>query len=133
MGWNIKAKTKDKGKEEGIKIGFWNKGGALQPLKEKINEIENMIKTNNFGVFGVIEANFLKDNDKKDVQLDGFTIFWDRGRENQLRRNSRCVLYVRSDLSYKLRLDLMNETCPEIWIEIREARKKRSLLCLYYR
>ena len=27
----------------------------------------------------------------------------------------------------------MNETCPEIWIEIGEARKKRSLLCLYYR
>ena len=44
MGWNKKWKTRDQKIEEGIKIGVWNKGGALQPLREKVNEIENMLK-----------------------------------------------------------------------------------------
>ena len=46
MGWNQKYK-KAKG-DSGIKVGFWNKGGATQPLREKINEIEFMVKSNGF-------------------------------------------------------------------------------------
>ena len=58
MGWsNKRHKNHSKG-GPGIKVGFWNKGGALQPLREKINEIEELIKSNGFLVFGVIEANF---------------------------------------------------------------------------
>ena len=48
-------------------------------------------------------------------------------------KNARCVLYVREDLGCKVREDLMDENFPEIWIEIGEANKKRSMLCLYYR
>ena len=52
-----------------FKIGFWNKGGALQPLYEKINEIEDLIKSNNFSVFGIIEANLFSHNKTEDVQI----------------------------------------------------------------
>ena len=44
MGWNKKYTQKKVKFENGIKVGFWNKGGALQSLKEKVNEIEGIIK-----------------------------------------------------------------------------------------
>ena len=62
MGWSNKFTNKEKEKEEGIRLGCWNKGGALQPLKDKINEIEKLIKTNNFSVFRITEANFFKED-----------------------------------------------------------------------
>ena len=114
MGWKKKWRTKSQEKDEGIKLGFWNKGGALQPLREKRNEIENIIKTNSFGVFGIAEANLFEHDDLTDVEIEGYKIFWDKGRKNIKRRNSRCVLYIRNDLSYKLRKDLMEDNCPEI-------------------
>ena len=59
MGWNKKYNlNKLREKEDGLKIGCWNKGGALQPLKDKVNDIENLIKSNNFAILGVTEANF---------------------------------------------------------------------------
>ena len=66
MVWNKKYLKKSKW-DSGLKIGFWNKGGARQPLKEKINEIEQLIKTNGFSVFGIVEANLFLDNDVNDV------------------------------------------------------------------
>ena len=114
MGW---GKEQRKHKTEGgvgIKIGFWNKGGALQPLKEKINEIENLIKSHSFSLFGVVEANFFAENSLKDINIPGYTFFWDKGRNSCTRRNARCVLYVHTDLSCKLRHDLMKENVPEV-------------------
>ena len=133
MGWKKKPSKQLGENDNGIKVGCWNKGGALQPLQEKINEIEILLKTNRFGVLGILEANFFAENDKQDIEISGYRVFWDKGRENIRRKNSRCVLYIRNDLSYKLRGDLMKEDIPEIWIEIGEANKKRSLLCVYYR
>ena len=112
---------------------FWNKGGALQPLHKKINEIEEMVKSNNFGVFGVVEANLFKESNHEDVTIDGYSLLWDLGRENRKRNNSRCVLYIRNDLSYKIRNDLMEMDIPEIWVEVGESNKKRLLLGLFYR
>ena len=90
MGWNKIWKYKKVGKpDSGIKIGCWNKDGALQPLQEKICEIEYLLKSNNFGVLGIVEANFFQDNDVKDVQIDGYKLFWDKGRENHKRKNDR--------------------------------------------
>ena len=109
MGWSNKIRKVFKVKEEGIKVGCWNKGGALQPLQEKINEIENLLKRNNFGVLGITEANFFKENDMEDISISGYRVFWDKGRENKI-----SVLYIRNDLSFKIREDLMHECFPEI-------------------
>ena len=131
MGW---TKTYEKTKKDvGMKIGFWNKGGALQPLHEKINEIEDIIKSNQFCVFGVVEANFFSINNIEDVKISGFSILWDLGRSNTMRQNSRCVLFIRDDLSFKSRKDLMKDSIPEIWVEVGETHKKRTLICLFYR
>ena len=133
MGWSNKIRKVFKVKEEGIRVGCWNKGGALQPLQEKINDIENLLKRNNFGVLGITEANFFKENEKEDIDISGYRVFWDKGREEKTRKNSGCVLYIRNDLSFKAREDLMHGCFPEIWIEIGESNKKRSLLCVFYR
>ena len=132
MGWSNKIKKIKIGKDKGIKIGCWNKGGALQPLRDKTNEIEILLKSNNFGVLGIVEANFFKENEEKDVQISGYRIFWDKGRDDATRRNSRCIVYVRNDLSTKVRQDLMKNDFPEIWIEIGEENRRRSLLCIFY-
>ena len=107
MGW--KKVYKKCQKDCGLKIGFWNKGGALQPLQEKINEIEYILKTNQFSIFGVVEANFFSNNNVEDIQISGFCVFWDKGRSNPQRNNASCVIFIREDLSYKLRLDLMDD------------------------
>ena len=116
--------------ESGMKIGFWNKGGALQPLREKINEIEELMKRNQFCIFGVIEANFFADSLVEDVTISGYSILWDLGRENLERRNSRCVLFIRNDISFKIRKDIMDVNVPEIWVEAGQSNKKRFVLCL---
>ena len=134
MGWDKKWTSKsenDNGK--GIKVGSWNKGGALQPLQEKLNEIEYFMKDNNFSIFGISEANLFKETNNKDVQISGYTLFYDKGRENVTRKNSRCVVYIKNDLSFKLREDLMSEEIPEVWIEVGEPKKKRVLICQFYR
>ena len=133
MGQDKTKKKLKQYKAGGIKIGCWNKGGALQPLKGKITEIEHLIKENNFGVFGVIEANLFKDDNKKEIDISGYTVFWDKGRNQPSRQNVRCVVYVRNDLSFKLKVDLMNEKVPEVWLEIGEPNKKRVLMCIFYR
>ena len=48
-------------------------------MHENINEIEHVIKTNNFGIFGVIESNFFKENDIKNIEIKGFSVFCDKG------------------------------------------------------
>ena len=102
-------------------------------MHENINEIEHVIKSNNFGIFGVIEANFFKENDIKSIEIKGFSVFWDKGRDNVSRQNARCIVYVRDDLSCKLKENLMDEKIPEIWLEVGEPRKRHVLMCIFYR
>ena len=132
MGWNKRIKRSRKVKE-GLKVGCWNKGGALQPLHEKINEIENLIKNKSFDIFGVLEANLFENNCTSESYIEGYNIYWDKGRNNCHRRNSRSVLFVRKDLNQKIRKDLMDDSVPEVWLEVGEPGKKRSLVCLFYR
>ena len=103
MVWGKSKKKVFQKRVEGIKVGCWNKGGALQPMKEKLIEIELLIKSNNFGVFEVLEANFFEDADPNEVKIEGFSLVWDKGRKNKRRRNARTALYIREDLSYKVR------------------------------
>ena len=77
MVWSQKAKIGKTTEEMGIKIGCQNKGGALQPLCEKVNEIEYLLKSNNFGVLGITEANFVEHDDEGDIVIEGYNVFWD--------------------------------------------------------
>ena len=86
MGWGNSRKFHKIKQDGDLKVGFWNKGGAIQPLKEKINEIEYLIKSNGFSVFGVVEANFFANNDLHDIELSGYKLFWDKGRQNVQRK-----------------------------------------------
>ena len=104
----------------GLKLDFGIRGGALQPLREKINEIEELMKSNNFSIFGVVEANLFNENSIEDVSISGYSIIWDLGKENNHRRNARCVLFIRNDISFKVRNDLMDSNVPEVWVEAGE-------------
>jgi hypothetical protein len=41
-------------------------------------------------------------------------------------RMLRTAVIIRTDLTYKLRKDLVKYEIPEIWVEIGEARKKEK-------
>ena len=131
MGWRTQQHKNNGG--SGIKVGCWNKGGANQPLHEKSNEIEELIKENNFTVFGVVEANFFAVNQVEDIEISGYNVVWDKGRENSMRKNARTVLFIRQDIGYKIRNDLMDESTPEIWIELGKNSQKKIWMCLFYR
>ena len=129
MGWGKIQKNLKREVKGGIKFGCWNKGGALQPLKEKLNEIELLIKTEAFGVFGVLEANLFKHDDVEDIKIDGYTVLWDKGRDHIIRNNARTVVYVRNDLSFQSKEELMESNVPEVWLEVGEPKKKLMLIC----
>ena len=116
-----------------IRVGTWNKGGWNTRLEEKVNEIEVMAKENNLAVLGISEANFGKDDDPKNVEIQGYNLVWDLGHENQERKNARSVIYIRKDLGFKVRWDLMNMNVPEVWLEIQVMNRRRFLFCQIYR
>ena len=92
-----------------------------------------MIKREDFDILGVLEANFKGQNDKVDVEIEGYTIVWDNGREDNQRKNSRTVAYIRNGIHFKLRNDLMPSDSPEIWLELGENREKKLLTGILYR
>ena len=112
---------------------MWNKGGAYNTkITHKLNEIEELIKTNKIGVMGIAEANIGKDDKQEDITIKGYNTIVDKGR-NKRDGVSRTAILIRKDLNYKLREDLMSENFPETWIELGEKGKQKILLCSMYR
>ena len=92
------------------------------PFNNKKNEIETYLKKHNLGVLGVTEANISKENSS--FEIEGYKVIPDKGRESSTKM-SRTAVIVRSDLTYKVRDDIVNLEIPEVWVEIGEHRKKK--------
>ena len=76
------------------------------------------------------EANISKENSS--FEIEGYKVIPDKGRESSTKM-SRTAVIVRSDLTYKVRDDLVNLEISEVWVEIGEHRKKITLIGVVYR
>ena len=87
---NVKGKRKPR-----LRIATWNKGGANQELRKKLLDIKECLHKYNIGYLGVTEANLKIKADMNEVEIQGYRLVWDTGREHPQKRNARVGLYIK--------------------------------------
>ena len=119
-------------KTRDLRIGTWNKGGANQDLRKKINEITILLHQHKLDCLGVTEANLKKEANLEEVNIPGYTIFSDMGIKNKIKKNSRVVAYVKDELSYKVvtKTHWRGPNARDL-VEARACRNKKNS-CWFY-
>ena len=115
----------------GMKIAHFNKGSGY--LISKKNEIENLVSGLHPHVFGISEANLMKNQDYEDVQISDYVLHKCPTLDNPNLEYSRIVVYTHKSLICKPRLDLMSEDCSSIWLQVGLPNQKQILICQFYR
>ena len=123
--------TNRNGRKNGIKICQWNAGGGF--LLNKQEELSNIIDEFRPHVFGITESSFKRYQNKADVKIQDYEIFFSNTLNNPNLELSRACVYVHKDLNFKLRDDLMNDTISSVWLELGKPRQKKVLFCVFYR
>jgi hypothetical protein len=128
---NFEAHCKNGNRNKGsLKIASWNKGPAF--LGNKMCDVENIIKDHQPHILGITEANLKADHNQSDIQIEGYKIFLADTIKNKELEYSRVVVYVKEEISCKIRHDLMTETNSSIWLEVK-LDKTKFLVCQAYR
>ena len=89
-----------------------------------------MIDTFRPHLLGMSEANFWKNRDIEDIQIENYNV---KSIENPNYQVSRVFVYTHKDLSVKICHDLMNDTFSSIWLEVGLKHQKKILVCICYR
>ena len=80
------------------------------------------------------EENLRKGADLKEVEVQGYELVWDEGRENTEKKNARVVLYIKEELSFDIvKKHMGNDLMPEVWIRLGHSGTKRTLIGIVYR
>ena len=88
----------------------------------------------NIRCLGITEANLRAGAELEEVNILGYSLVWDRGRENKVKANSRVVAYIREDLSYDVVKNKMEgDIMPELWIRLGHKGTRRTLIGFIYR
>ena len=83
---------------------------------------------------GVTEANLKQGANIEDVEIKGYKLIWDEGRENPAKKNARVVVYVKEELSFDVMKKYMgNDLMPEVWIRLGHSGTRRTLIGMVYR
>ena len=97
-------------------------------------DIEACLHKNNIDYLGVTEANLRKNADMSEVEIKGYRLVWDQGRENPNKENARVVVYIKEELSFDVMATYMGgDLMPEVWIKLGHAKTKRTLIGTVYR
>ena len=89
----------------GIKLAHWNAGSAH--LRNKMNELEHVVASLHPHVLGISEANFKKNHELEDVQLDGYDLILSKTIENEDLQISKIACYKHNSMVGTVREDLM--------------------------
>ena len=117
-----------------MKLAAWNKGGSNQELRKKRNEIEAHLLEQNIDCLGIMEANLRQGADMAEVDIQGYNLVWDKGREIKSKQNSRVAIYIKDELSYEVVEKYMEgDLMPEVWIKLGHKGTKRTLVGMIYR
>ena len=118
-----------------LKLATWNKGrGCFEKLMKKRDELEMLLHVYNIDILAVTEANFDTTQTEEECKIQGYDMYWEKGREQGRRKNARVVMYVRQGIDAKVEAKMMKEDLiPEVWLSIGETSKKRFLIGAIYR
>ena len=100
----------------------------------KRNEIQTLLHDEDIDCLGITEANLGGSADMEEVEIPGYVLRWDAGRENPMKNNSRVVVYVKEELNFELVRDYMkDDLMPEIWLRLGHKGTRRTLVGFIYR
>ena len=116
-------------RQEGVKLTHWNAGGKF--LEKKMPEIESLVSRLHSSILGISESNLKSSHDLTKVQLPGYQLLTSQTLNNAQLNVSRVVVYVKDELNYKLRPDLMDDSFSSIWIEVKSGRQKFLVANIY--
>ena len=69
-----------------------------------------------------------------EVEIPGYNLVWDRGREIMTKQNSRVVIYIKEELSYEVvKNNMEGDLMPDIWIKLGHKGTRRTLVGMIYR
>ena len=88
----------------------------------------------NIHCLGITEANLRTGAELEEVNIPGYNLAWDGGRENKVKENSRVVAYIREDLSYEVvKTKMQGDLMPELWIRLGHKGTRKTLVGFIYR
>ena len=88
----------------------------------------------NIHCLGITEANLRVGAVMEEVNITGYNLAWDGGRDNKVKANSRIVAYIREDLSFEVVKTMMkDDLMPELWIKLGHKGTRRTLVGFIYR
>ena len=65
------------------------------------------------------EANLRKEANMQEVNIPGYKLVCDSGIENNLKKNSRVMAYIKEELSYRVMKNYMGgDLMPELWVKL---------------
>ena len=103
-------------------------------MYKKRNEIALQLYSLDLDCLAINEANLKEDADMQAVEIPGYVIKWDAGRENKFKKIARVVVYVKEELSFDVVKDHMkNDLMSEVWLRIGHKGTRRTLLGFVYR
>ena len=87
-----------------------------------------MLLEENLDCLRITEANLRK------VDIPGYKMVCDTGSENKVKKNSRVVVFIKEELSYKVvRKNIEGDLMPEVWLRIGHKGRKRMLVGFVHR
>ena len=68
------------------------------------------------------------------VEIPGYVLKWDAGRNNQNKKIARVVVYIKEELSFDMMtVHMKDDLMPEVWLKIGHKGTRRTLLGFVYR
>ena len=127
--WNLFMRMVNSNGRDTIMIAYWNGGGSYLCLsergKEKLENIKLHLSEHKLDILGISEANLSSQVNSSLYHIEGYNTLIAPGNP------SRIVVFIKDNLTYKLRKDL-NSDLAAIWFEVGKYKSK-WLICQYYR
>ena len=118
-------------KKSSIKIAFWNdKLSQSHKARSTRDNVSLILKEKDIDIICISEANIMKDDEPSEININGFDLLTDNLLQGFGR--ARSAMYIKNNLKYKMRKDLMNKNEPEVWIEVKGSKREAPLLITQY-
>ena len=113
---------------KGIKNMHFN----IRKLKNKVDEVKNIIKQENPNIFGLSECDLRKENcNVNSLKIPGYVALFPKSWN--IHGFARVVVYVKKSLHYEQVFDLEHDLVQSIWVKGGYKNGKKIYFCHAYR